>query len=364
MPTTHLSRFWSPPPDPERPLLPYVKGLSVTIAEHVAPPPFGGGQEMYPEPKIPYDTSDKFLKTVTRTELVVTCPPIESTTKGPIPKSPAKATLKFTSAIAVKDGRGPQLVLCSICPEGKDRSSFSAVAKIFDPLYYSFADKDAPSLPACTPLEADEDYSIEAAAYAQLKKTGHTGALAPEYYGSWTFKLPIRHAGVDRERHVRVLLIEHIKGVCMRDFCYGNSTPNFIEEHRLDVLARVLDGYVKVQHSGVDQDDCLPRNIMLVTRPEGNGSPLVVQRIVLIDYNVATILHLSPEAQQYHQVTKLPRNPMDIFWNATLHDFGHWVPREWRKPGLKAQQQWLLGRFGGAAAPAYAPAYRMPKFND
>jgi hypothetical protein len=233
------------------------------------------------------------------------------------------------------------------------------VAKIFDPLYYSFADKDAPHVPVATTLEADEDYSIEAAAYAQLKNTGHTGALAPEYYGSWTFKLPIRHTGANRERRVRLLLIEYIDGICMRDICYGQSAPSFTEEHRLDILARILDGYARILHSGVDQGDCVPRNIMLVLGPRVKGSPpQVVQRIVLIDYNVSIILHLSPEEQKYHQVTKLPRNPMDIFWTASLDDFGQWVPEEWRKNSLKPQQRWLMKRFGGVHASTYAPVHR------
>ena len=119
--------------------------------------------------------------------------------------------------------------------------------------------------------------------------------------------------------------------------------PQFPEEDRLDILARILDGYARILHSGVDQGDCVPRNIMLVLGPRLTGSPpQVVQRIVLIDYNVSIILHLSPEEHKYHQVTKLPLNPLDIFWTASLDDFGQWVPEEWRKNSLKPQQRWLV----------------------
>jgi hypothetical protein len=63
---------WSPPPEPEKPAVPYVAGFTVAITEHAAPPPFGGPPTLYPVIKMPYDTSQQFLKPVTQTELVVT----------------------------------------------------------------------------------------------------------------------------------------------------------------------------------------------------------------------------------------------------------------------------------------------------
>lgn len=172
--------------------MPYASGFSVTITEHIPPLPLGLSS-IYPELELPYDTSDEHLKTLTQTELVVTCPPLEANLDDDEDgaakmKTPTKATLKADRTIVVKDERGPQLILCTITPQG-ERSNpskpFQAMAKIFDPLYYSFQNPDAPRQPVATPLEADSDCSIEAAAYTHLQKTGQTGgSFTPAYYGS------------------------------------------------------------------------------------------------------------------------------------------------------------------------------------
>jgi hypothetical protein len=364
--------FWSPPEDPERPALPYASALTVTITEHVPPRPFGL-PSVYPLIEPPYDTSDEHLKTLTQTRLVVTCPPVEANrdTDGAVAKMkkpPASATLKIDGPIAVKDGRGPQVVVCTITPQDRHSKPFQAAAKIFDPLYYSFQNENAPHRPVATTLKADSDYSIEAAAYAHLQKTGQTAAFAPEYYGSWTFALPICHRGTQHERQVRLVLVEYIDGVCMRDLCcYQESPPlalGFSEEHRLDVLADILDGAARMDHSGMNQRDLVPRNIMLKLEPEAEDErPRLVQRAVLIDYNISVVYHLSPEEWKYHEVTELPVNPMELFWNVSLDDFGHWVPQDWQC-NERAQQEWLMGRFGGLNALAYAPVSRELRLDD
>jgi hypothetical protein len=150
MPLWSDFHFWSPPEDPERPALPYVSVFTVTITEHVPPQPFGL-PSVYPRIEPPYDTSDGHLKTLTQARLIVTCPPIEANddTDGAVPKKPAKATLKVDRPIAVKDWRGQQLVVCTVTPQDRHGKSFQAVANIFDPLYYSFENKNAPTGSAC-----------------------------------------------------------------------------------------------------------------------------------------------------------------------------------------------------------------------
>lgn len=155
----------------------------------------------------------------------------------------------------------------------------------------------------------------------------------------------------------------------MRDLCYQESPPvDFTEEHRLDVLASILDGVARMDHSGINQRDLMPRNIILKLKPEVEGSPeegrpRVVQRAVLIDYNISVVYHLSPEDWKSDKATNLPVNPMDLFWNASLDDFGHWVPEGWQCNG-RAQQKWLVERFGGAGVLAYAPVSRELKLDD
>ena len=164
------------------------------------------------------------------------------------------------------------------------------------------------------------------------------------------------------------MLVEYIDGVCMRDLCHQESPPlGFTEEHRLDVFANILDGVARMDYSGMNQRDLVPRNIMLKLEPEAEdsreGRPRVVQRAVLIDYNISVVYHLSSEEWKCHEVTKLPVNPMDLFWNMSLNDFGHWVPEGWQCSG-RAQQEWLMERFGGPNAFAYAPVSRELKLDD
>ncbi|KAL2180082.1 uncharacterized protein P884DRAFT_275649 [Thermothelomyces heterothallicus CBS 202.75] len=243
MPLWSDFHFWSPPEDPERPPFPYASVFTVTITEHVPPQPFGL-PSVYPFIKPPYDTSNEHLKTLT----------------------------------------------------GKP---FQAVAKIFDPLYYSFEDENAPYRPVATTLAADSDYSIEAAAYTYLQKTGHTGGFAPKYYES--------------------------------------AALGFTEEHRLDVLARILDADTRLEHSGINQRDLLPRNIMLKLEPEAED-PLGKKG-------------RPPVAWKYRKSTELPLNPIDLFWSTSLDDFGYW-------------QEWLIERFGGGNALAYAPVSRELELDD
>lgn len=62
-------------------------------------------------------------------------------------------------------------------------ATFEAVAKIYDPLYYSFS-SDIGNYPCDVVLRADEDYAQEVAAYECLMRAGQTGSFAPAYFGS------------------------------------------------------------------------------------------------------------------------------------------------------------------------------------
>lgn len=68
---------------------------------------------------------------------------------------------------------------------------------------------------------------------------------------------------------------------------------------------------------------------------------LILPRVVLVDYNIATIMEMPHE-----QANWLPSNPAAVFWHEYLwEDFGGWVPNEWQ--GWKIQQDWLMQRFDG-----------------
>jgi hypothetical protein len=113
----------------------------VTITAHVAPGPFSFCRH-YPAIEVLYDTPWEFFEKVTHIELVVSYPPLEPNRSEKLAKSPTSATLEVIAPIAVKDGRGPQLVLCTVTPDDGTKRPFQAVAKICDALYYSFGNKD------------------------------------------------------------------------------------------------------------------------------------------------------------------------------------------------------------------------------
>ncbi|KAH6855529.1 hypothetical protein B0I37DRAFT_365100 [Chaetomium sp. MPI-CAGE-AT-0009] len=344
------STSWNPPLDSEKPHCPYTAHFSVDITRHLPPPPFGNE---YGSGDWPTDATWEWLRSVTPTKHVLRYPPLESRT--PLP-GPQRARLTITKPIAVEDGRGPQLVLCSIAPNGAgpNNKSFTAVAKIFDPLYYSFRNKLASHEPVDVAFEADGDYSREAAAYEHLQKMRQTGSFAPSYYGSWTFNLSIRHDGVVRHRAIRLILIENLHGACMRDLCNDPRAMTYDEGYRLGVLAKILDGYVRQEHQGCLQDDLAPRNIILVPGPQHKTGPQPIPRVVLIDYNNAIVYDRTIAGRDASDITKLPKSPLDWFWDDTLPQFDGWRPPQWNA-NYRVVQKWLLKEFHGKNASLYEP---------
>lgn len=194
-PQPGLRQFWSwsPPPDPEKPACPYRPGFTVEIKHRIAPPPFG---DPHYGPGTRRRRSDVDLYKVTQTQVVMEYPPLESPRSSPSPPAPTAPTAKLTilSQLAVEDGRGPQLVVCSVAPDASPDTTqdgpsgpYEAVAKIFDPLYYSFQSQMSAYVPVSVAWQADVYYTHEAAALDYLAKKvlasegGHAALLAPQY---------------------------------------------------------------------------------------------------------------------------------------------------------------------------------------
>lgn len=340
--------------DPEKPRCPYDTRFQVEITRHLPPAPFG--DRPYGHGDWPTDATWDWLRSVTQTKHILRYPPLESKFKAPASLVSQKAKLAITKVLAVEDGRGPQVVVCSISPHGAGSKdvSYTAVAKIFDPLYYSFSNKSVSDQPVDVAYLADGDYSREAAAYEHLQATGQTGSFAPGFYGSWTFTLPITHGGVLRHRPVRLLLIEYLDGACLRDLCRDPRTLTFDREYRLAVLAKIADGYTRQYHKGVFQDDLAARNIILVPRPQSTTKPQPVPRVVLIDYNCATVFDRSIGGRDPSTITKLPPSPLDWFWGETMSEFDGWRPEEWDS-NPRAVQEWLLREFWNKNRALYEP---------
>ncbi|KAL2190010.1 hypothetical protein L209DRAFT_749991 [Thermothelomyces heterothallicus CBS 203.75] len=370
-------QLWSPPPDPEKPACPYRPGFAVEIKRHIPPPPFG---DPHHGPGTWRERSDVDLYRVTQTRVVMEYPPLEHPHAPPSPPAPA-AKLTILSALAVEDGRGPQLVVCSVAPyassgpgpgQGGPPAPYEAVAKIFDPLYYSFENREAAHVPVPVAWQADVHYTHEAAALDHLAKRAQTGdgagLLAPEYFGSWTFTLPITHAGRRRQRAVRLVLMENIKGPSIRAVCLAPSAlASYTEQDRLAIFAAVLDGVARQRHAGVDQRDLAARNVVLRT---GSPSPTTARnptqplpQPVIVDYNTAVVFELSRHGKHPSQLSALPQNPMELFWHTSFPDFLGWTPAAW-DGNAEARQQWLKARFGGEAASQYAPVSGELEFSE
>lgn len=345
-------RLWTPPDDPDKPPFPYMTGFTTRIHRHTAPPPFGPpdyGPD--PRPLLP----NQYMQTVPQSQLVVDNPLLETPSIQAVSDS---AQLVIKTPISVGSARGAQVVSCSITTHGDTLGqTFQAVAKIYDALYYRFSESIAHE-PRNVVSKADEDYSREAAAYEHLQATGQTsaGAFAPDYYGSWTFDLPIVSRGEAQTRPVRLILIEHLDGPTIRGSLIqngprgaGKDAFHYPLKYRLEVLALAMDGYVRQLHSGLNQMDFAGRNLVLIPARDQGGETvaagLVLPRIVLIDYNIAVVYRLARTEWSSLMDCPRPCNPMLCFWDESVDDFGGWVPHEWHE-NPKFMQEWLQTRFG------------------
>lgn len=318
--------------------------------------------------------SMQYMKSVPQRELVVDNPPLETA-----PLQAETTQLTINTPISVGSANGAQVVTCSITPDVESAGpSFQAVAKIYDPLYYSFKEWIAHA-PRNVVTEADKDYSREAAAYEYLQETGQTGSFAPAYYGSWTFVLPITSRGKSQTRPIRLILIECLGGTSIRGSLIQNGPEregkdafHYPEGYRLEVLALAMDGYVRQLHSGIDQLDFADRNVMLAPRgpstEPGQSLPvaagLSLPRVVLVDYNAAIVYTQSNRGRPPHMDWPRPCNPMWYFWDESMDDFGGWVPLKWHH-NPKFMQEWLQKRFGTEEMrKLYAPVEAELVFRD
>ena len=175
------TRCWSPPPEPEKPPVPYRQGYRFTACRVKAPPPFlgsyakvpdGGFRQFLDMTRLP---SRDFLRGTTVVDYCLSVASI------PLPCEPLGESSDFQvlGELAVGDGPsrgcGPQVVECA-CPGHTE----PLVAKIFDHLYYPFADEGFSWVPNDVVARAEHDFALESAAYVQLdERLG--GRLIPQF---------------------------------------------------------------------------------------------------------------------------------------------------------------------------------------
>ncbi|KAK4248278.1 hypothetical protein C7999DRAFT_13775 [Corynascus novoguineensis] len=323
---------WKPPANSEKPHCPNMAGFEMAVTLHTSPPPFGGGSYRPPGAR-PADGYDK-MKDAGHTQTRYCNSP------APTPRS----SLVIESVVRGGDKAGPQVV---VCHWDNDPSKTRYLAKIYNPLYYVFEDTEHRGVPTDVVWHAARDYSVEAAAYDELKayetrwaatakripqdESKNIRGCYPAYFGSFAFKLKVVVGGLSYTRTVPLLLTEYLQGPSMEQMIAiknvknpnGRGSNTVIEvpgtdDARIHAFARAADSYLKLAMAGVMQADLAPRNIFLL----GNLNSLSF-RAVISDFNVTKVFsRMSP-----------PRTPpkladpisfcADPGWEV---NFRHWLP--------------------------------------
>ncbi|KAI8931005.1 hypothetical protein NX059_012016 [Plenodomus lindquistii] len=332
----------SPPRTPPKPkTTPYVCGHSYTARRHEPAQPCGEYYWESADP-IPAEHSD-----ISQLDWCLS--------------HPRSASGRFTSEtrqidieqpIRVGDNCGAQIVLL------RD----GLVAKIYDPLYYKFIIDEDPNISsdddvlqkhdvvAC----ADTDYAAEVAAYEELSKTPLAGTTTPKYYGSWDISLPVETHDGYSERHVRMILIEHIPGISMQRVKPSDLTAN----QREQIMFKVIEADVDLEYVGVHHDDFEPRNIMLSTSgpsalSDGAIPPIdSFLRVCVIDLARSTVFRLA-------QVPATPRQRQNPIFSWVGQDF--WSDWGWL-PYAMEDREWMWRMWGdGGKDGKYVPVERDPE---
>ena len=327
---------WSALKEPEKPPNPYRKGFQFT-ARRVKPPPPFLGQYIFSRTKgfrafLRHNRfpGDQFLRTTTQVDYCVSV-----ASKPPLPCKDLGETvvLEVTHEITVGDGpdrgRGSQVVACL----RRDSSSEPLVAKIFDPLYYPFADDDFPEDPADVIVRAEHDFALESAAYSQLgldKSLG--GTVISRFYGSWLLHLPLKQL----ERPIGLVLMEHVNGVPLDTL----DPELYTQEERLRVMALVMEAAVRLEFAGVIHEDIAPRNVICSSSDLRDDN----LRVRIIDFGFVTVLPLRG-GDTPCESEALPKSPLERFWRSGPYEMRAWEPDAW---GGREWTDWLRETYGGS----------------
>lgn len=342
--------MWSPPPEPEKPPVPYRQGYRFTARRVQPPPPFLGQYVRVPDRDFRH-----FLKTyrfpgkdfLRTTTLVNYCMTVAS---KPLPCEPLHETSDFEvlEEITVGDGpgrgRGSQVIVC----KRQGTAEPPLVAKVFDPLYYpSFNPVDSPAVPINVVSRAEHDFALESAAYVQLDhRLG--GRFIPRFYGSWILDLPLKNI----TRPVGFVLMEHLEGIPLSEL----DPANYSRDERLRMLALSMEAEVEIFHSGVWHYGISPRNVICSTA-DFQSPDLSVK---IIDFGNCQILPLRG-AEAPCESEPLPKSPLESFWSGGQVDMWNWQPPEM---GASEWNQWLQERWAGSSKYQPPPDNLMPATND
>lgn len=325
----------------------YGPGVTLAIRAHTPPPPFG--RDYKNEDAIRHTVRGlKVGDPIDRLDFALSNPPLDT------PPAQAKShVLILLEEIGHRQVRasGAHVVRCYLDSD----KSCHYVAKIYDGVDYPLVDYRGYD---CMYM-ADRDYSCEAAAYQSIPEhlQGH---IVPRYFGSWTFSVETGVHG--RRRSVRLILLEHVDGECMLDtilhakgvtrashdvnaFAPVNYQLLPPEPERLDVLARIIEAEIALNHAGIAQRDLAPRNVLISRSP---------MRVVLIDFNFALVYQHFESGRKYlasRDPNALPTSPVERYWTDSMFrgEFEEWIPQSWLLDEDNSKMwEWLCTRWGGS----------------
>ncbi|KAF2846194.1 hypothetical protein T440DRAFT_472045 [Plenodomus tracheiphilus IPT5] len=247
---------------------PYVVGTTISAVKHLPPAPFGLRYATeYP------DVDDNW-EGLSQTALCTLRAPLGGNTV-----SDEKTKLTITAIIRTGVDQGAQLVVVN----------HTLVAKIYDPLYYEHINQY--NYKEHVVVNADGDYSCEAATYGWIQGSPAAKRLTPSFHGTWVADIETCVHGGDKECHIHLrkvplILIELVNGHVMSEV----NPSELPAETRSRVLKKAIEAEAVLFKAGVQHDDYHPRNIIITNLHNlcASGSADGPD-VKVIDFNVATV---------------------------------------------------------------------------
>ena len=249
-----------------------------------------------------------------------------------LPNSPTR--LKFTAVIRSGVNQGAQVVVVND----------NMVAKIYDPLFYNPKHCLVDAV-----YTADGEYSREAAAYRYLQDYRNLSDILPTYFGSYTAQMTttttIEGRSTTYEYNVHMILIEYIRGRCMRD-----ARRLALSSARQAIFKQCMDADMRLRHAGVRHGSVCPRNIILV----GTDFEKPDVKVKIIDFGQSTIFYhpryrlknaaarLKETARKWDPLGRLP-SPLCYWWHK-MNGFIGWFPD--KDGDDSVMEAWMWKEFG------------------
>ncbi|WYZ35082.1 hypothetical protein EsH8_I_001358 [Colletotrichum jinshuiense] len=361
----------------------YSEGRRLRLSPHKPLPPYGS--HLYPLPKGLKATemmpsAEEKVCSLTRLVFDPRNAPLNLDENNQHDKD-AEMEVEILRIIGDKPGSGynpgPQKVLCRVvvAPSTSPSNQKQEIPikgqllflKIFDALFWHKV-VDVTKRQFKVTIQADSAFSDEFGAYHFLYECGCTGFpdIAPEFYGGWTTKVAsVNSIFANRFRHVAVLAIEYVDGVCLQDLFLptgpipkivklymDSSAPasfNTDQDQRMKIIAKLMDGTVTQELLGLDHCEFHPKNVIVSMRNQ--GQPLEEPRAVLVGYGRALVDDLRTEPAKFWKHFPTKHHPIIRFGWHRLDPFKGWIPLAWRGPAHDVDDaplldKWMVETFG------------------